>query len=220
MKRVSMKGTRRSTRIQVVVLLLVILGGSAIASAATSRLGVQHTAKGALRASLSRVSAHSSGAPIQLSTADQRVLAGFAESGAKLTSASLLGVLGGRAVYEIANASGPDCYGVGPVPAAGYTLGQVGCVPSFPSAGSPLVDFSVVNGGVNASSPAHVVRAEGVAADGVAAVGFRTADGRLVGVTPVVHNIYRSTAPPPDVVEQLVALDGSNNVIWSEDVGQ
>lgn len=221
MKRVSMTGTRRSMRTPLIVLLLVILGGSAIASAATSSLGRQHAVQsGAFSASVSRMSIRSSGAPVPLPPGDQRVLASFAEGGAQLTTAFLLGVRGGRAIYEIANETGRDCYGVGPMPATNYTLGQVECSPAFPSASSPIVDFSVVNGGVNSSSAAHVSRAEGVAADGVAAIGFRTADGRLVGVTPVVQNLYESSAPPRDAVEQLVALDASNNVIWSEVVGQ
>jgi hypothetical protein len=221
MKRISITGTQRSIRMPLIVLLLVMLGGSAIASAATFSLGRHHTAKSdALSGSVSRMSTRSSGPPVPLPPGDQRVLASFAESGAQLTAASLLGVRGGRAIYEITNETGPDCYGVGPWPTTSYTLGQVECLPAFPSASSPVVDFSVVNGGVNSSSAAHVSRAEGVAADGVAAVGFRTADGRLVGVMPVVQNLYESAAPPADAIQQLVALDASNDVIWSEVVGQ
>jgi hypothetical protein len=215
------KRMRGSVRTPLIVVVLVMLGGTAIASAASSKLGRHHATKSsALVASLSRVSTHATGTPVSLPPADQKFLVGFAQGGAQLTTATMLGVRGGRAIYEIANSAGPDCYGVGPVQPTSYTLGQVECKRGFPSTTSPITDFTVVNGGVNSAPAAHVFRAEGVAADGVAAVGFQTSDGRLVGVTPVVHNIYESTAPPKDVVTQLVALDASNNVIWSEDVGQ
>jgi hypothetical protein len=165
-------------------------------------------------------SRHAPIGPVALTAADQTFLARFTQGAEQLTTASMLGVRGGRAIYEITNSTGPDCYGVGPMQPASYMLGQVECTAGFPSATSPIADFTVVNGGISSAPAAHVFRAEGVAADGVAAVGFRTSDGRLVGVTPLVHNIYESTAPPKDGVTQLVALDASNAVIWSEDVGQ
>jgi hypothetical protein len=215
------KRARRVLRTPLIAILLVMLGGTAIASAARSALGSHHaTQSRALVARLSNVSTHATGSPVALTAADQTFLASFAQGGEQLTTASMLGVRGGRAIYEISNSTGPDCYAVGPMQPASYTLGQVGCTAGFPSATSPIADFTVVNGGISSTPAAHVFRAEGVAADGVAAVGFRTADDRLVGVTPVVHNIYESTAPPKDVVTQLVALDASNAVIWSEDVGQ
>lgn len=215
------KRVKQALRTPLIVVLLVMLGGTAIASAESSALGSHHAAKSSVFvAKLSKVSTHAIGTPVALNAVDQKFLAGFAQGGEQLTAATMLGVRGGRAIYEIANSTGPDCYGVGPVQPTSYTLGQVECTPGFPSVTSPIADFTVVNGGISSAPAAHVFRAEGVAADGVAAVGFETSDGRLVGVTPVVHNIYESTAPPKDAVTQLVALDANNTIIWSEDVGQ
>jgi hypothetical protein len=214
----------RSLRIPLIAVVVVVLGGTALASAATSTFGLHHgaTMNATLRASLGRMSTRAVGAPVSLTSADKRFLASFAQGGAELTSATPLVTRGARTAYQVANTAGSVCYAVGSAaPAAtGNVLGQVGCVPSFPSASSPLVDFSVVDGGTSSSGPAHVYRTEGIAADGVASVGYRTGDGRIVGVTPVVSNVYESSSVPPDAVEQLVALDATGNVIWSEDVGQ
>lgn len=211
---------RRSTKhVSLIALLLVVLGGSAIASAATFRLGQHQPTNLSTRIALSKFSAHTAGTPVSLTAADEKMLARFKAAGADLTAVTRLGVRGARVIYEVANTAGSNCYAAGNAQPTGETLGQVECVPGFPSAENPIVDFTVVDGGIPSAPAVHVYRAEGVAADEVAAVGFQTSDGRLVGVTPVVHNLYESTAPPVDVVTKLVALDANNSIIWSEDVG-
>jgi hypothetical protein len=202
------------------IILLVALFATAVASAASTKLGLlQSTKQPAGHAlNLSRFSATANAPAVTLLPVDERVLAQFAQGGAQLTTASSLGVRAGRSFYVVANSTGPDCYAVGPAAPNRYTLGQVGCNAAFPSPGVPLVDFTVVRGGTSLGSPGHVFRSEGIAADGIAAVGFETSDGSLVGVQPVVNNIYASVAPPVLAVQKLVALDGNSNVVWSEDV--
>ncbi len=158
------------------------------------------------------------GSPAALLPEDKRALAEFARSGRNLTGATVLAVRGGRAYYQVANSDGQNCYAVGPVGGTDYLLGQIECVPDFPSEARPVLDFTVVHGGLNPGEAARVYRSEGFTADTVAAIGFTTTSGQLVHVTPVTDNIYSVTAPPTADVSQLVALDSSRKVIWSQQI--
>jgi hypothetical protein len=102
-------------------------------------------------------------------------------------------------LYRIENSAGPACYAVGdahPVAAGrqqpAARLGQILCVPDFPSASRPILDFTVIHGGSSAAGD-RVWRSEGIAADGVRSIAFQTPDGRTLGATPVIGNIYSVT---------------------------
>jgi hypothetical protein len=222
MENAQTRGAGRGRRTPFLLILLTALCATAVASAAGTKLGLLKSTKQSAQhaASLARISTKASGPAVSLLPIDQRVLAQFAHGGADLTTASTLGTRGGRLFYVIANSAGSDCYAVGPAAAVRYTLGQVACNAAFPSASAPLVDFTVVHGGLGKGSPGHVFRSEGIAADGIAAVGFESADGSLVGVQPVVGNLYASTAPPAEAVHKLVALDSDSKVVWSEEIAE
>ncbi len=94
-----------------------------------------------------------------------------------------------------------------------HRLGQILCVPDFPSASRPLLDFTVIHGGRSDVTQDRVWRSEGIAADGVHEVAFRTPDGRTVGATPVVQNIYSVASVPSERVTDLIAKDAKGSVI-------
>jgi hypothetical protein len=130
-----------------------------------------------------------------------------------LTSVSLLATRVGRSYYRIENSSGQACYAAGPVVHTSYVLGQIQCAADFPSATRPLLDFTVVHGGTANPSADRVWRSEGIAADGVADVAFLTPSGHLVGVSPVVHNVYSLQSLPAGKVSALVARDAQRSVL-------
>jgi len=165
--------------------------------------------------SLNRVSSSNYGPALPLLPMDVRALARFTESGQSLHDVSLIGTRGGQAYYRIENSSGGACYAVGPVHATQYRLGQILCSDDFPSASKPVLDFTVVHGGSADVTRDRVWRSEGIAADGVASIAFRTPEGRTVGATPVIDNIYSVRSVPTERVTTLVAKDASGSVIHS-----
>lgn len=91
----------------------------------------------------------------------------------------------GQSYYRIANASGPDCFGIGPEIRKPSTLGQVVCQREFPSRRFPIIDMTV------ASPDGTILRSEGFAADGVARVRIEATDGSILEEVPVQQNVYR-----------------------------
>jgi hypothetical protein len=95
---------------------------------------------------------------------------------------------------------------------------------AFPSPEEPIVDLS------NPLPPAYprnyprqasyIRQLAGVAADGVARVGFVTADGAIHS-TPVVNNVYASARMvAPLAASQIVALDKDGGTVFREDLRQ
>lgn len=195
-----------------------LVGVLAVASVATLVIVLGANAGGSrhqqAQAALASVSARS-GADVALLPRDASALRRFDVSGYALHDVSLLGVRNGRAYYRIENSNGAACYSVGDVGDKEHLLGQILCAPDFPSAARPLLDFTVIHGGASAAQD-RVWRSEGIAADGVRSIAFQTPDGRTVGATPVVRNIYSVTAPPTQHVTSLVARDANGATVWWE----
>ncbi len=153
--------------------------------------------------------------PVELTAVDAQALERFSQSGDSLGDVSLLATRGGRLYYRIANQTGHDCFAVGPAQPMEYRLGQIMCAAAFPSEAQPLLDFTVLRQPEADASSARVLRSEGIAANGIAEIGFETADGRVVAVTPVMNNVYHVVAPPGQHVTRLVARDASGAVLWA-----
>ena len=128
---------------------------------ATGAAVAVHRAHGSQRSALWR-----------LSNRGQRVTPSRgARRGLQIESARLLAVRDGRAFYELQTPAG-RCFGVGSAASIGDPGGEA-CPtgPPFPSALRPVLDFSVYEGRPgDARTSLSVVRVEGFAADGVAAV--------------------------------------------------
>lgn len=95
----------------------------------------------------------------------------------------------------------------------------VSCAEGFPSQDYPVLDFTVIHGrfeGAGKVAEMSVWRSEGVAADGIAEVGFGNSAGEVVGTTPVGNNVYRHATVPTGQFIALVALDAAGNVVSSK----
>jgi hypothetical protein len=112
---------------------------------------------------------------------------------------------------------GPTCYAVGPREVGEYRFGQITCAGDFPSAEKPILDFSIVH--IDLSGRAGITRAEGIAADGISEVAFRSPAGSLVGAMRVRDNIYSGHAIAA-AVSGIVAVDRSGRVAYETSVGR
>lgn len=150
------------------------------------------------------------GTPVSVDLEDDlRGLARFNDGGG-LGAATLLAVRASRAYYRIQNSAGPDCYAVGDVNFSTHRFGQILCVPDFPSAGRPILDFTVFHGPQENST---VWRSEGIAADGVANVSLVDSTGRTVGEAGVQGNIFLLPATPMRGSFKLISRDSSGAVL-------
>lgn len=156
----------------------------------------------------------SSGTPTARSTfseADQAMLAQIGATG----SISRVGSAGDTAFYSIAGSDQGHCYAFGSASSGGLSGG---CMP--PDAEVPaVIDMSSV-----AMSPTDgswkLDTLQGIATDGIAAVGFVDASGNL-HTTPVTGNVYRLdgqtlTGGPSS---ELVGLDGNGNRVFTARLG-
>ena len=156
-------------------------------------------------------------APARLAR-DEQALQRFEHSGATPTGVvSLLAKRGGRAYYRIEMAHGPTCYAAGPAVRGDYTFGKIMCAGDFPSPERPLLDFTVTHGTLRNGtvSDRRVASSEGVVADGVARVGFRSPSGEIVAAAAAKDNVYQGI-PPPGTVTELVALASDGKVLYSQ----
>jgi hypothetical protein len=127
--------------------------------------------------------------------------------------ASLLAVRGSRAFYRI-DAKGGPCVAAGPAADPGQ-LGTVDCPRgSFPSPEHPVVDLSVYEATSHERREVSLYRAEGIAADGVAAVAFLRPGGSIALEVPVSGNVFSTTSVPPGRIVGLEALDAAGNELW------
>jgi hypothetical protein len=125
----------------------------------------------------------------------------------RITTGNVLAVRHGRVLYRLEQANGDPCFGVGPAEKLG-SPGSVICPRGgFPTAGSPILDFSVYEGTRHDVRELSLYRAEGFAADGVAAVEFFRPDGTVVLTVPVSGNVYSTTAVPKGPVAGAYAVD-------------
>jgi hypothetical protein len=126
------------------------------------------------------------------------------------SSVRRLGERDGRAYYSLRR-GGEICYASGP---AGQQdlFGSIACTPDFPSRDQPILEFTAYHGQVGERMP-KLYRFAGLAADGVARVGF-VDENRDLHTVPVVDNIY-SLGKLPDVgVRSVVAFDHAGRKVY------
>jgi hypothetical protein len=125
----------------------------------------------------------------------------------RITEARLLARRNGRALYRLTRANGVPCFGVGPADDVGHITAADCPRGGFPTSGSPMLDFSIYEGTRHDAREFSLYRAEGFAADGVAAVEFFRPDGTVVLRVPVKDNVYESSAVPKGPIAGAYAVD-------------
>jgi hypothetical protein len=187
--------TKRRVALVVVVLALVSLVAVAIAT----RTGASE------RGSLARLS--NQGRPVSLER-------GPIVRDEGVSAASLLSVRGGRALYRLVMEHG-TCIGSGYAAHLG-AIGASECPDGpFPTAERPVLDLSVYESTSHARREVSLYRAEGIAADGVAAIAFLRPDGSVALRVPVAANVYESAAPRPNgPIARVVAYDAAGKEVW------
>jgi hypothetical protein len=126
---------------------------------------------------------------------------------------SLLAVRGARALYLLESRDGP-CVGGGPADKPG-DLGSVECpIGPFPTSQRPVLDLSVYEGTSRDSRDLTLYRIEGVAADGVASVGFLRPNGSVALRVPVTANVYAASVVPGGPVAGIAAYDAAGKELW------
>lgn len=121
----------------------------------------------------------------------------------------LVGVRGSHAFYRI----GDNCFAVG----ASASIGALGVTKCWDEGQSiaPIVDFSIVEITRERPNEVQLVDVSGFAADGIAAIGLRTAHGTMATHAPVTNNLYSIAALPSRPIVALVAFDHSGKALYS-----
>ena len=131
----------------------------------------------------------------------------------RIDKASLLAMRGGRAYYLLETGNGP-CAAVG-TPDRPDQLGAAQCPQGhFPTADHPVLDLSVYESTSHDDQQIVLYRAEGIAADGVAAVQFLRPDGTPALTVPVIGNVYSTAAVPSGPIAGVAALDEGGKRVW------
>jgi hypothetical protein len=131
----------------------------------------------------------------------------------EIDAASRLAVRAGRAYYFLQTQNGP-CGAVGR-PDKPDTLVAAQCPQGhFPTADHPVLDLSVYESATHELGTVSLYRAEGITADGVAAVQFLRPDGTTAMTVPVSGNVYATTAVPTGPIAGVAALDRGGKRIW------
>ena len=133
---------------------------------------------------------------------------------ARITSGNVLAVRQGRAFYRLDRDNGEPCFGAGRASRVG-TPGSIICPRGgFPTAGNPVLDFSVYESSRHDVRELSLFRAEGLAADGIAAVEFLRPSGRVALTVPVSANVYASSTAPDGPVIGFAAVDDHGKRVW------
>lgn len=190
---------------------LTFAGGSAVLLAAIAAFVLLTT--GASGATPPAPPTISSGTHVpwnSLGTSDQAMLARIGATG-QITE---VGSVGGTSFYAVDGSDGGHCYAFG---RSGGGLSG-GCM--RPDANVPIViDMStVVMNPTDGSWKLDTL--QGIAADGIVAVGFVDADG-ITHTTPVIGNVYRlpGQAFTGGASSQIVGLDASGQAISTAGLG-
>jgi len=131
----------------------------------------------------------------------------------RVDKASLLAVRGRRAYYLLETSNGP-CAAVG-MPDTPDQLGAAQCPQGhFPTVEHPVLDLSVYESTSHEEHQVGLYRAEGLAADGVAAVQFLRPDGTTALTVPVTGNVYSTTTVPAGAIAGVAALDKGGKRVW------
>jgi hypothetical protein len=133
---------------------------------------------------------------------------------ANVRGGTLLAMRAGRAVYRLDRAHAAPCFGVGPAGDVGNVDAATCTRKAFPTAAHPVLDFSVYEGVRHDVRELSLYRAEGIAADGVAAVQFLRPNGDVALSVPVTQNVYASTDVPRGPIRGLAAVDKAGKRLW------
>ena len=157
-----------------------------------------------------------SGDHTRLSNAGRPITAlrGLPVRTAKVRGGALLATRADRAVYRLDRASGGPCFGVGPAGDIGNIDAATCTRTAFPVAAHPVLDFSVYEGLRHDVRELSLYRAEGIAADGVAAVQFLRPNGDVALSVPVTQNVYASTDVPRGPITGVAAVDKAGKRLW------
>jgi hypothetical protein len=127
--------------------------------------------------------------------------------------ATLLAVRGNRAFYRL-DGSDTTCFATGQA----RELGKIGAADCprgvFPERARPVLDLSVYEATTRGRREVSLYRAEGIAADGVAAVAFLRPDGTVAFTVPVRGNVFAEASPPRGLIAGIVALDATGRELW------
>jgi hypothetical protein len=182
-------------------LLLAIL---ALAGVAAAAVAIATRTSASERGSLARLS--NEGTPITLRQ-------GALVRAARIRHASLLAVRGNRALYRLETDHG-TCIGSGYAAHVG-DIGATDCPDGpFPTAERPILDLSIYESTSHASREVSLYRAEGITADGVAAIAFLRPDGSTALKVPVAGNVFESAARPTGPIARIVAYDAAGKEVW------
>jgi hypothetical protein len=117
----------------------------------------------------------------------------------------------GHAFFVARRRTGGLCVSVGVVGSA-RVLGSIVCSPDFPSRSMPILDQSTFGGSPQLLS---LIRLEGFAADGVAAVGILSTSDTVEAQTAVQDNVYsRTEGLPTEGAAGIVALDRNGDRLY------
>ncbi len=133
---------------------------------------------------------------------------------ANVVSGSVLAVRNGRAFYRFTLGNGDPCFGGGAASDFG-TPGSLVCPHGgFPRAGEAILDLSVYEGTRRGVREFSLYRAEGFAADGIAAVEFFRPNGDVALTVPVSGNVFSTTSVPEGPIWGTAALDKDGKRVW------
>jgi hypothetical protein len=182
----------------------LVMLASAVAAAATAAIVLASLTSASKPGALARISNHGHAVAFR-SNALTRSL--------EIDEASLLAVRSGRAYYLLQTQAGP-CGAVGR-PDKPDTLAAAQCPQGhFPTADHPVLDLSVYESATHELGTVSLYRAEGITADGVAAVQFLRPDGSAALTVPVSANVYATTSVPTGTIAGVAALDGGGKRVW------
>lgn len=194
--------------ILIVVSVLLLLAGAAGGYTAVRSTGHAH------RLDIKAGSLGNPGVQIPLGPAAAAMLSHFDSVQAnQLGPTYALAERGDRQLYRIATSRSYSCYAAGPATAERVEVFSiVACPidPTFPSDGRPVMDFSVLTRAIGASS--HYTRIEGLASDGITAIGLLDASGALIAKVSVTDNVYEYV-PSDSSVTGIVAFDAAGNSV-------
>jgi hypothetical protein len=184
-----------STRMKVALALLLVVG-AALAGLLVSRGG----------ASRDTAELSNRGGPTV-------AIRGLRMKLATIRTGHVLAMRHGRVFYRLRTVSGDPCFGVGFATDVG-TPGSVVCQRGFPAGGNPVLDLSVYEGTRHDALELSLIRVEGFAADGVAAIQFFRPNGDIALTVPVRSNVYSAASIPRGPIAGYAAVDEDGKRVW------
>jgi len=177
---------------------------AAIAAAATAAIVLATLTSASKPGALARISNHGYRITLRSNSLTRNL---------GIDEASLLAVRGGHAYYLLQTQNGP-CGAVGQ-PDKPDVVGAAQCPQGhFPTAEHPVLDLSVYESATHQLGTVSLYRAEGITADGVAAVQFLRPDGSTALTVPVTGNVFATTSVPSEPIAGVAAVDRGGKRVW------